>query len=120
MEGMKMQKVRKLSVILLALTWWLTAMLPVFAATKSQDGMEITVTADRQKYSGDQKIGTNITVKNNNAYAVTDVTVESIVPGGYRVKDGDAVRKLETLSAGETVSLAVDYVPAESGGGGDR
>lgn len=51
------------SIILLALMWWLSAMLTVFAATESQDGVEITVTADRQKYSSDQKIKASVTVE---------------------------------------------------------
>ncbi|MCI9143169.1 MAG: hypothetical protein HFH87_11210, partial [Lachnospiraceae bacterium] len=111
-----MQKVKKKSIILLALMWWLSAMLTGFAATESQDGVEITVTADRQKYSSDQKIEASVTVKNYNDFAIRDVTVECIVPEGYMALDSDLTRTIETLSSGGIVSLTVPYASSRSAG----
>lgn len=83
-----------------------------FAASTSQDGLKVTLSADKEKYSQNEKIVTTLTVENANDTAVSDVTLENLVPNGYKLADkSEATKQVQTLKAGETVSLTVTYAP---------
>ena len=60
-----MKRKRKLSVILLVVMLCIGILnIPVFAATKVQDGLEITLTSDKEKYSQGDEIVATLTIKN--------------------------------------------------------
>ena len=83
-----------------------------FAASTSQDGLKVTLSTDKEKYSQNEKIVTTLTVENTNDTAVSDVTLENLVPDGYKLADkSEATKQVQTLKAGETVSLTVTYAP---------
>ena len=106
-----MQKVKKISVILLALMLWLSAVVPISAATTVENGVEVTLNTDLQKYSKNQKITTAVTVKNTNDYAIENVNIYMIVPDGYQLADSNGPDNIAVLGAGETVTLTVYYTP---------
>lgn len=69
------------------------AALNVSAATTTQDGLEISLTTDKETYSKDEKITATLSVKNTNELDVTDVAIETIIPDGYEVTDGSKNNK---------------------------
>lgn len=83
-----------------------------FAASTSQDGLKVTLSTDKEKYSQNEKIVTTLTVENTNDTAVSDVTLENLVPNGYKLADkSEATKQVQTLKAGETIALTVTYAP---------
>lgn len=79
-----------------------------FAATVTQDNLEVTLVTDKEKYSENEQIKTTLTVKNNNDTAVTNVDLETALPDGYKLADKSENKKtVDSIAAGESVSLDV-------------
>lgn len=79
-----------------------------FAATVTQDNLEVTLVTDKEKYAEDEQIKTTLTVKNNNDTAVTNVDLETALPDGYKLAAKSENKKtVDSISAGESVSLDV-------------
>lgn len=85
--------------------------IPVFAASTSQDGLEVKLVADKAIYvKGDQIIVT-LSVANTNQYNVTNVSLENIVPKGYKLlNESSATKFVDSIKAGEVITLTVTYV----------
>lgn len=110
-----MKTLKKVQMFLTAVVLSIGMMaVPVLAASTSQDGLEVTLTTDKEEYSQGEQIVTTLTVTNTNEVAVDNVTMESLIPDGYKLADGtEAVKQIERLEAGEEVSLTVIYVSNE-------
>lgn len=92
------------------------AVMNVFAASTTQDGLEVSLTTDKEAYSKDEKITATLSVKNTNAKEVTDVAMEAVIPDGYEVADGTKNNKqLDKLAPNESAELKVVYVAKDSG-----
>lgn len=92
------------------------AALNVSAATTTQDGLEVSLTTDKEAYSKDEKITATLSVKNTNESVVTDIAMETIIPDGYEVADGTKNNKqLDKLAPNESAELKVVYVAKDSG-----
>lgn len=117
-----MKGMRKLSAILLAVMLCVGMInIPVFAATSTQDGLEVTLTTDKESYSQNDQIEATLTVKNTNSVAVSNVSLENVVPEGYKLAEGtEATKQIESLRAGKTVSLTVTYIPDDSNNNGEQ
>ena len=92
--------------------------LHTFAATVTQDNLEVTLVTDKEKYSENEQIKTTLTVKNNNDTAVTNVDLETALPNGYKLADKSENKKtVDSIAAGESVSLDAtlekDSTPSE-------
>lgn len=113
-----MKQVRKIPILLLAILFSIAMMtVSAFAATSSQDGVKVTLKTDKSTYQKRESITATITVKNMSGAEVTNVSLEGLVPDGYRLdKKSTATMTVKSLAAGETVTLSVTYV-AKSGGG---
>ena len=111
-----MKKIKNIPVFLLTLMLCIGMMsMPVFAASSTQDGLEITLTTDKDEYNQSDQIKATLTVKNTNDVEIKNVSLENLVPDGYKLVDGEkATKQVESLSAGETVSLTVAYVLKDS------
>lgn len=84
--------------------------MPVFAASASQDGIEAALTTDKEEYCQGEDIVAVLAVTNTNEAAVSNVSLENLTPGGYRLADGaEAAKHVESMEAGETVVLTVTY-----------
>lgn len=82
-----------------------------FAATTTQDGLEVALATDKEEYSKGEQITATLTVKNTNDTAVTNISLENIVPEGYTLSDkSEAVKQVESLNSGETAIFSVTYV----------
>lgn len=91
--------------------------MPVSAASANQDGIEVSLMTDKEAYSQSEQIKATMTVTNTNDIAVNNIRLENVVPNGYVLADGtEAEKQVETLGAGETVTLIVTYVSNEDDG----
>lgn len=82
----------------------------VFASSISRDGLEFSLTTDKEIYAEDEKITATLSVKNTNSTDVTDITMETIIPDGYEVVDESVnIRQIEKLAPSETVELKSVY-----------
>ena len=117
-----MKGMRKLSAILLAVMLCVGIIsIPVFAATISQDGLEVTLTTDKTEYKIGEEVKATLTVKNTNKVAVSNVSLENIIPKGYKLADDSvAMKQVETLEADESATLTVTYVAETSTGNGEE
>lgn len=113
---------KKCGVLFLTVLLCITMMaVPALAASDSQDGLEVTLTTDKEEYSKSEEIAATLTVTNTNDTAVSNVSLENLIPDGYKLADGsEAAKQVESLGAGETVSLTVTYVAEESDAGEDK
>ncbi len=85
------------------------------ATTSSQDGLEITLTTDKESYSSSEEIIATLTVTNTNDLAVTNVSLEQVIPDGYVLaQDSEATKEISSISSGETETLVVTIVPDTS------
>ena len=95
--------------------------MPVYAASTSQDGLEVTLTTDKETYDKGEQIEATLTVTNTNDFAINNVSLENMIPEGYKLSKGStATKQVESLDAGETVSLTVTYVSEDSNNNGDK
>lgn len=88
---------------------------PVMAATTTQDGLNVTLSTDKTNYSNEDTINATVTVENQNSYAITGIEINSIIPKGYSLKDGELSQKsIESLNPGDKFELSVKYTPTLS------
>lgn len=88
----------------------------VFAASTTQDGLEVSLTTDKEAYSKEEKITATLSVKNTNESDVTDIAMETIIPDGYEVADETKNNKqLDKLAPNESTELKVAYVAKSKG-----
>ncbi len=71
------------------------------SATKSQDGLEVTLNFDKDEYKLNEKMNVTLNVKNNNSYVVNDVQTEIIVPSVVKLSTGNLETEQFSLDAGE-------------------
>lgn len=82
------------------------------AESLNQDGLEVTLTTDKESYNQREQITATLTVTNKNNAEVNNVSVENLLPEGYKVTDdSEMMKKVETLGVGETISVTVAYTP---------
>lgn len=78
----------------------------VFATSNTQDGLEISLTTDKESYTQDEKITATLAVKNTTESAITNIDMETVIPDGYELTDGTKNSKqLDKLAPNEAVEL---------------
>lgn len=88
----------------------------VSAASITQDGLEVSLTTDKETYSKAEKITVTLSMKNTNKSDVTDIAMAIIIPDGYEVADKTQNNKqLDKLASNETTELKVVYATKSSG-----
>lgn len=114
--GKFMKASKKIPIFLLTMMLCLgITIIPVFAASSMQDGLEVTLTTDKKTYSRSDQIVATLTVTNKNDVAVSNVTLENLIPDGYKsVDDSMVTKKVDSLAIGEKTSLSVTYVAEDS------
>lgn len=117
-----MKAIKNIPIFLLTMMLCLGIMtIPVFAASSMQDGLEVTLTTDKKTYSRGDQIVATLTVTNKNDVGVSNVTLENLIPDGYKlVGDSMATKQVESLAMGEKVSLTVTYVAEDSNDNGNK
>ena len=107
-----MKVVKKFTTFLLMLILCISlTAIPAFAESLTQDGLEVTLITDKSEYSKSEQIVTTLTVKNTNDFAIKNVSLENVVPDGYKLaENSDLKKQVESLGTGETVSVEVTYI----------
>ncbi|MBD5103517.1 MAG: hypothetical protein HDT47_01485 [Ruminococcaceae bacterium] len=84
----------------------------MFEVMSLQDGIEATLTTDKEEYLSDEPITATLTVKNTSDTAIVNVSLESLIPEEYKLADDSvATKQIDVLNASESVTLIVTYVP---------
>ena len=110
-ESINVRKSNKIFAFVLAFILCFSAVIPVNAATGTQDKLEITVTTDKTSYSADETITATVNVKNNNPFAVSDISLDGIIPEGYKIANTEVLDDIGTLEAGAEETLTIAFVP---------
>lgn len=80
----------------------------VFAATKTQDNIDVSFVTNKDSYNENEQIKTTLKVKNNNSIVLKKVDLETELPEGYKLADKSENKKtLDSIAAGESVSFDV-------------
>lgn len=91
------------------------SMVPAFAKTYTQHGLEATFITDKAEYTANEQINTTLKVTNTNNYKMNTVNLNAVVPEGYKLSDSSVDNKtFLTLEAGETVELNIEYISESS------
>lgn len=106
---MKIKK--KLTAIIVGVMMFNVVSINVFATTTIQDGLEVTLTTNKEEYNKDEEITAILNVKNTNDTAITNILLEGLIPEGYKLADNSiATKQIEMLNADELATLTVTYV----------
>ena len=107
-----MKAAKKDVALLAALMVFFGAAISASADTVQQDGVVVTLTADKEAYDSKGNIEAELSVTNTNSWNVTNLDLESYVPNGYNLDlNSKASASVEKLLPGETVSVNVIFVP---------
>ncbi len=94
------------------LTFIVLFSMTVFAAESTRDGIEVSFITDKAAYSSDETITATLTVTNTNNYAVTNVSLENLIPNGYRIDpNSENVKQVDILNGNESVTLTIAFIP---------
>ena len=75
------------AVLLAVLLCICTLCVPVYAASATEGGLTVTLTADKTSYRQDEPIAVTLTVTNNNDAAITGVALEHVLPAGFKLAE---------------------------------
>lgn len=89
-----------------------TSTVNVFAATVIQDGIEVSISTDKDDYAQSDHITATLNVVNTNDFEVLNVSLEELLPVGYTLSDGSSSTKfVSSIGANELISLSVTFLP---------
>lgn len=99
-----------ISLLLLALILGML-ILPAAASSYSEhEGLQVTVEMDKEQYDVGEPMTATITVVNSNAYAVTIVNLEQLIPEGYVLSENSEVSMQNVeMQPGQTIVLQVTF-----------
>lgn len=80
-----------------------------FAAEANEYGLQVSITTDKKTYSTNEEISLKIVAKNTNEFAVKNVSIESLLPEGLKLKTGQS-SKAETVSLEPGKELELDTI----------
>ena len=100
-----MKKLKKLSAYSLMLIVFVCIFsVSSFAAASSQDGIITEISADKSSYKETDVASVTVKATNTNTFALTNVTVESILPQGLRLAEKTELSQTKgSLAAGESI-----------------
>lgn len=83
----------------------------VFAGNGTQDGLQVTVTTDKENYQSVDKIQVTINVTNTGENPVEDVEVKNAIPKGLKLaEESKADTIIDVIEAGETKSMEIQLI----------
>lgn len=106
-----MKQIKKLVVTILAVVLCVSAiMIPAMAATVSGNGLEATLTTDKEVYTQDEQITATLVVKNVSGETLENVSLKTSAPRKFvTINESKDNAQVAELKAGESVSLTVVY-----------
>ncbi len=111
---MKQKVFRRIWILVLTLVVLTATVLPASAATATQDGLVVTLTTDKQKYSANETITVTMTVENKNTFPMEGIKLDYDLPSGYNFKvEGGTSATIAKLGAGEKASQTLTHTPSK-------
>ena len=82
------------------------------AAEQTEDGVTLTVSADKAEYGAGEQIKVAVSVANNSGSDLTDISVKSAIPAHYRLAEGSgSVLRSTYIQAGGSISAELILEP---------
>ncbi len=95
--------------------------MPCCAEGQLQDGLELSLTTDRESYRAEERIEVTFAVTNRNDFEISNVSLECLVPEPCQLTEGtEAEKTVAKLSPGETAALSVVYTYASGKDDGEE
>ena len=113
---------RRLILIILTIIFCLCiqAVALVFAATTTQDELEVTLSTDKKEYDKTEEIVATLSVKNTGNSVASNIVLENEIPDGYVLSDdSELLKNVASLERDETVIHRVSFVPNSKEGDTD-
>lgn len=99
---------KKIASLFLAVLMVLSFAVTASAANEaSRDGLQAVILTDDEAYFLDEVVIVSVKVKNNNSFAVKNVSVETLLPDGIVAKNGANQSARFSLKAGETKTVTL-------------
>lgn len=79
-----------------------------FASSLESNGLEIQITTDKEEYSLNEDVEITVSVTNTNDFAVEDLSVETVLPDNFIIKE-DSQNKLSNtidINAGDEINFS--------------
>ena len=110
-----MKTARKISSLILTVVLVMSVLImPSFAAPSYEDGLEVSLTTDKDVYSKGEEITATFTVKNTTDEALSNVSLQTFIPKEYELaKDSKTKVVLNHLESGEMTTLVTTLVPVK-------
>lgn len=112
-----MKSIKKvlLGVIILA-TMLMLSCTTVFAASKSQDGISVSISKDKSIYEETETVSLTLKIVNNNDYMVRNISIERYIPKELSIESGDneKVTTVNSLNPGEEKTLLLKLKKTQS------
>ena len=104
----KMRKLSKIFVVLLSIMLIASVFaLNASAVEKTENGLKVEIITDKEDYQANEDIQVTVKVTNTNDYAVTNVSIESLLPDGMTLKQGHKLtNSIEELEANGELELS--------------
>ncbi|MCL2637517.1 MAG: peptidoglycan DD-metalloendopeptidase family protein [Oscillospiraceae bacterium] len=96
--------------LVLAIMISLLASLPVSSADDGSldtDGFIVKIQTDKPSYAAGETPVITVIIQNTNAFAVKDVTIEHIIPAGFKLLGTGSLKETRDFAAGEAVEIKV-------------
>lgn len=91
------------------------------AASQTNEGLTAEIIADSNYYDSDETAEILLKVTNHNDFAVSNVSIESVLPDGLKLVDTEeSSGDVDSLAAGETLKLSVKVAKDAAPGNGDQ
>lgn len=92
----------------------ITCVMPAKAsAPQEYEGLQVTVTTDKETYEEGEPITATITVVNTNSQSVTVANLEQLIPEGYVLAENSEVSTQNVeIRAGQSIELQVTFEEA--------
>lgn len=104
-----MKAIKKLSKVILIAMLCISITKTSFAAMETQDGLQVTLSTDKEEYEREEQITAILKVTNTNNTTINKVTLETFIPKGYSLTNYSPVssKYIESLKSGETMTLSI-------------
>ena len=97
---------KKLKVVVLTMLFCIGVMVqPALAATMVQDGIEATLTTDKENYQQGEEITVTLMVTNTNRTEATNVSLETFLPDHFVVAENNETAKQVIANNGMKIAL---------------
>lgn len=103
---------KKLLLALLTIAILAAMVIPVCAAEVTENGLQLTLTADKDTYANTDNITATLIATNTTEEVLRDLDLKFLLPDGFSANNTSL--KADTLEAGQSIRLTVTYSPKDT------